>query len=297
MKTKSLLWSMLVMMMVGIMSVSLVSCGGGDDDDDNGGGGPSTDNTVNVSSLEVKPTNIVTLTDGIAFDCAYGNKVYYYYRGLWPKTALTGYSDDQIIEYMIEDADIAYRSADLVSYFYDLDEYQNYILCTIGFDSSGKHGRLIKTNITTKLSKSADAFGWISDIVYNSTEWQWTVTKSATCASYYMMSSENPEIAFAADVYQAWLIDQGIREKTTTEYINGGDWYSNRTYNCMTFGVATWGVDQYGNFSSRISWKGGTINSAKAKAKKKIIQKNNMIMAGGITRPGSDKYQVYHLSK
>ena len=298
MKHNNYLWKSLTMMFIVALCAGFAACGGGDDDDDNGGGGPSTDNNVRVSSLEVKPTNIVTLTDGIACDFAYGSNVYYYYRGLWKKTDLAGYSDDQIIEYMVENNNAAYKSSDQVSYFYDLDEYQNYVLCSVGFSSTGKQGRLIRTEITTKLSKSADAFAWISDTSVDTNYWYWTVTKSATCASYYMLSSENPDVAFAEDVYQAWLIDEGIREKTSTEYVNGGDWYAQRTYNCMTFGIATWGVDQYGNFASRISWAGGTVNSAKKKAmRKKVVKKSGMILAESAARPSQDSYQVYHFAK
>ena len=58
MKTKKFLWSMLVMMMVGVMSVSLVSCGGDDDSEPN----PDSGQDIKPDAKVDDPTGTISLS-------------------------------------------------------------------------------------------------------------------------------------------------------------------------------------------------------------------------------------------
>ena len=254
--------------------------------------GSNANATINVfqeTDLDVNayvnPTNLVCLYNGIAFDFTLGKSVSYYYRGYIEKNAVATMTDSEIINVLEENFNRYTASDNEVAVFSGLDEGKDYIICTIGYNSSGKHGKLKKTEASTKRLQTNEPMAWISDPTYDESNWYWDVEKSATCNTYYMITTEDADFALDADVYQAWMINYYIRNNWTSEYVNGGSWYSSKTG--LLIAVMTWGVDRRDNFAGTIDWNMGIDNSiydtympmqTSANIKSDVIDKNYPIL-------------------
>ena len=208
----------------------------------------------------VNPTNIITLYNGIAFDYEFGKNVSYYYRGYMEKSAVASMTDSEIITVLEENFKRYTISDDEVADFSGLDEGTAYMVYTVGYNKEGKRGKLTKTEITTKTLQNNEPMAWIYDPTTDGSYWYWTVEKSATCYSYYMISTEDFDFAFSSDVFQAWMIDYYIRKGWTSEYVNGGDWYTTKSGSLIA--VMTWGLDKKENFAGKIYWNFGVDSSS-----------------------------------
>lgn len=220
------------------------------------------------ASCDVLPNHITTLSNGIAFDLTYGKNVAHYYRGYIPAVKAGIMTNDEIIYTLKHDFQRHLPREEEIVDFDGLNSSSVYYIYTLGVSQEGKEGELTKTAITTKPSRSNDPIAWIGDITYETQFWYWDVTMSATCKTYYMMSTENPTIANASDVLQAFWIDDAIREGYVTEYLNGGDWYQQRCTN--SFAVWTYAKDAQGSFSGKIHWNGGSISASSAPRSKRL---------------------------
>ena len=216
-----------------------------------------------VSNCEVTPNLIVTLSNGIAFDFNFDTNVARYYRGYIEASSAGRMSDEEIITALERDFSRHVPSDDEVADFDNLEAGTRYIIYTLGYDKEGNRGDLVATEVTTLAKKSNEPVGRISNLKRSGLYWNWTVTKSATCSSYYMMSSEDYYIAYASDVLQAWWIEYAAKNGTVSEYVNGTDW-KQLVEDGSLFAVWTRGVDARGNSSGTIEWKGLAIASTRA---------------------------------
>lgn len=210
----------------------------------------------------VNPTNIITLYNGIAFDYEFGKNVAYYYRGYMEKSAVTSMTDAEVIM-VLETSENFKRYTpvdDEVADFDGLDEGKAYMVYTVGYNKDGKRGKLTKTEISTKTQQNNEPMAWIYDPTTDGSYWYWAVEKSATCYSYYMVSTDDLDFAISSDVFQAWMIDYYIRQGWTSEYVNGGDWYAPKSGSLIA--IMTWGLDKKENFASKIDWNLGMDSSS-----------------------------------
>lgn len=233
----------------------------------------------------VKPTNVIKLYNGIAFDYAFGKTVSYYFRGYMEKDAVASMTDEEIITVLETKFKRYTQSENEVAVFAGLDEGKAYMIYTVGYNKQGKRGILTKTEFITKTKQTNEPMAWISDLTNDSNNWYWTVTKSATCSSYYMISTEDYDFAIAEDVYQAWTIDYYIRQNKISEYVNGGDWRRTKTGSLIA--VMTWGVDKNGNFADAIEWKGTS----------EIYSSRKIILKGSKEAKTDKNYPIIDLDK
>ena len=210
----------------------------------------------------VNPTNIVTLANGIAFDYEFGKNVSYYLRGYMKTSAVASMTDAEIIDVLEKNFKRYTQSDNEVAVFSGLDEGVSYMVYTVGYNKDGKRGKLANKEVTTKKLQNNEPMAWISDPTIQGNKWYWSVEKSATCNSYYMLVTSNIDFAMADDVYQAWIIDYGIRMGELSEYLNGGNW--NSTNSNGFIGIITWGLDKKENFAGKISYKLAATGSASA---------------------------------
>ena len=239
----------------------------------------------------VNPTNIITLYNGIAFDYEFGKNVSYYYRGYMKKSAVTSMTDAEVIK-VLETSENFKRytpADDEVADFDGLDEGKAYMVYTVGYNKDGKRGKLTKTEITTKTLQTNEPMAWIDDPTTDGSYWYWTVEKSATCSSYYMITTDDYDIAISSDVFQAWMIDYYIRKGWTSEYVNGGDWYAPKSGSLIA--VMTWGLDKKENFAGKIGWNYGmdsnsAPNRVQKQSKNAKVDRNHKI-------PGKGKLTIY----
>ena len=208
----------------------------------------------------VIPTNIVTLYNGIAFDYKFGNNVSYYYRGYMEKTAAASMTDSEIIQELETNFRRYTISDNEVAVFDGLDEGVAYMVYTIGYNKDGERGKLTKNEVRTKTLQNNEPVASITSPSVSGNNWVWSVEKSATCDSYYMITTQNEDFAFSPDVYQAWMIDYNIRKGEISEYINGGNWYATKINSIIA--VMTWGRNRNNKFANRISWNYGLASSS-----------------------------------
>lgn len=217
-----------------------------------------------MSNCQVTPKNITVLSNGIAFDMDYSRagNVAHYYRGYMEASRVGIMTNQEIISTLQSEFQRHLPSDDDVADFSNLKSNTKYIIYTLAYDMEGKRGDLLSTEVKTCKEEGNEPCGWINDLECTGYYWEWNVTKSATCYSYWMMTTENKDIALASDVLQAWWIEDAIRSNKVTEYYNGGDWRQARGGNMIA--VWTRGKTSNGTWAGKITWKGRELSSSAA---------------------------------
>lgn len=229
-----------------------------------------------ATGCSVRPLHITTLANGIAFDFDYSSagKVAHFFCGYMEASRSGSMTNPEIISVLKRDFQRHLPADDDVMDFAGLKAGTSYIVYTLAYDYEGKQGELIATTISTNQTMTNEPCAWISDMDCSSNRWTWSITKSATCFSYFMMSTENREFAEASDVLQAFWIDDAIRRNHISDYFNGGEWYMNRTTNVV--GVWTRGRLSNGTLAGKICWDGISANSTRACSPKDTNEKNRI---------------------
>lgn len=255
-----------------------------------------------LSNCQVTPKNITVLSNGIAFDMDYSraSNVAHYYRGYMEASLVGSMTNPEIISTLQREFQRHLPSDDEVADFSDLKPNTKYIIYTLAYDMEGKRGDLLSTEVKTCKEEINEPCGWISDLVSTGSYWEWSVTKSATCYSYWMMTTEDYSIALSSDVLQAWWLEEAIRCNQVTEYFNGGDWQQSRRGNMIA--VWTRGKTSNGTWAGNISWKGCEISSSSTtRSHDPDISFTNTIMKRNIARDhsgsklSSNQYQLYRI--
>lgn len=245
-----------------------------------------------VTACSVRPNHVTTLSNGIAFDMDYSqaSNVAHYYRGYLEASRAGIMTNDEIINTLKYEFQRHLPSDDEVADFSGLKPNTKYIIYTLAYNMDGKRGELISTEITTNPSVSNEPCGWIGDITCSNSYWYWNVTKSATCYTYYMMSTENKEIAESSDVLQAWWLEDAVRRNQASEYFNGGDWQMERRANVVA--VWTRGSSSNGTLAGKIDWKGISVGSSTRAASDTFIDKNQQGDHSG-KKLKNDEYKLF----
>lgn len=221
-------------------------------------------------NLEVKPASIVALADGFAFDYQFGSEVMYYYvSGYYPEY-LERMTDEEIIKEMSSDPSNRDTPSDgYVSSWSGLSYSTQYVVCTVGYNRSGKHGKLYKTNITTK-SGVNQALATISDVGYNETYWSWTTSVNGFVTKYYQWFVTNSYLHNTSEPAIAWFMkDQMTQSPNDFPPIAQGDSWVRPRNGGTVFDVVTWAIDVDGQFSGIIDRFVGQINSSAHHVEKK----------------------------
>lgn len=245
-----------------------------------------------ATGCSVRPNHVTTLSNGIAFDMDYSqaSNVAHYYRGYLEASRAGIMTNNEIVNTLKYEFHRHLPSDDEVADFSGLKPNTKYLIYTLAYNMDGKPGELVSTEVTTNPSIANEPCGWIGDITYTNSFWYWTVTKSATCYSYYMMSTENKDIAEASDVLQAWWLEDAVRRNQASEYFNGGDWQMDRRANVVA--VWTRGTSSNGTLAGKIDWKGISASTSTRAASYSYIDKNQEGDHSGKKLKG-DEFQLY----
>lgn len=245
-----------------------------------------------AKNCKVIPNHKTILDNGIAFDLLYESDVVKYRCG-WMEASQVDYlSEAEIIDTLENNVDLILKTSDYIPNNSGLSPGTTYVVYTLGYNKNGERGDLVKTTFTTNNLRNNEPAAWISTISYSETNWYWTITKSATCFSYYMMSTENFDMAFASDALQAYWIDDAIRNDATAEYVNDGDWQMYRYSSMMA--VWTRGVDVKGNKSNDLEWDLGiAMDESEIVQKSKVAVKSSSMEFLYGKKPNKDEYKFY----
>lgn len=240
-----------------------------------------------TANCEVRPINIVTLTDGIAFDFSFGEEVSFYYYGYMEKSQIGSMTDDEIAQYSQENF---YRYTPYEDHLGVVDGlYPNteYYIIAFGYDSEGNRGEMNKQLIKTKAQKTNRPRISISEVSYTYDEWNWDTYMSAYTTKYYMIASSGIKAyiygELYADVEIAWLMKQEIDNETLDPILNNGNWTMDKAVEDEELYIAAWAVG--GNdFSGELDTFYGSIGYDSS------IQKVSM-------SPNEKKARIYNSSK
>ena len=255
-----------------------------------------------MSNCQVTPNHITVLSNGIAFDMDYSraSNVAHYYRGYMEASRVGSMTNPEIISTLQREFQRHLPSDDEVADFTDLKPNTKYIIYTLAYDMEGKRGDLLSTEVKTCKEDANEPCGWISNLECTGSYWEWTVTKSATCYSYWMMTTENQDIALASDVLQAWWLEDAIRRNNSTEYFNGGDWRQVR-YGKM---IAVWtrGKISNGTWAGKITWKGCEVSSSTTRSQSMVscapmLEKRCQAGDHSSHKLSSEQYQLFRVAE
>ena len=249
-----------------------------------------------VANCGVTPNLIETLSDGIACDFNLDNNVVKYYRGFLPKSDVGRMSEEDIIEKLKNEFRPHIPSDEELASADGLKPGTCYVIYTLGFDKKGNRGELIATEVSTMNIKNNEPIAKVEDIRKNGMYWNWSTRKeTASCNGYFMMTTENYDVANVPDVCQAWMMKYAIQNGAISEYVNDAGW-KQKVNNGSFFFVWTRGVDCHGNMSGTIDW--GYITGTNTRAASVIEpswakQKGNVCRDHSSRKPSPDQYKLY----
>lgn len=227
---------------------------------------------LNVPNCDVSTNRVVVLSDQFACDFNYDENVKYFYIARATSSWDDIMTDSEIIEKMKSDSDNRLSPKDeYVISFSGLKAKTKYFLYLVGFDKNGKHGNLIKTEIQTK-SGTNQPQAFISNVRYNSTQWQWTTTINAYSDHYYQwFVADGLANSYSySDAIIAWhfkkLMDEN--EDGLSPIKNSGDWHRKRNSNM--FDLVTWAVGSNGELSGVINRYYGSVSSVSENSISKV---------------------------
>jgi len=241
-----------------------------------------------AQNCNVRPINMVTIYNGIAFDYECDKAVSYYYRGYMEKAAVGTMTEKEIIKVLENNFDRYTQADNQLAVFDGLDQGETYVVYTVGYNSEGKRGDLAKKEVTVPTLKANEPLAIAGDVQASASYWYWSTQKSATCYSYYMITTEDEDFAYTPDVYQAWLIKDAIRQNLLEEFLNDGDWQRVRTGDLLA--IITWGLDKNENFANRIYWCCVKANSS---SPQRIKPKNYKKTDRNYPIPNYEKVHIY----
>lgn len=255
-----------------------------------------------MSNCQVTPKSITVLSNGIAFDMDYSHasNVAHYYRGYMEASRAGIMTNPEIISTLQREFQRHLPSDDEVADFPDLKPNTKYIIYTLAYDMEGKRGDLLSTEVKTCREEANEPCGWISDLESTGNYWEWIVTKSATCYSYWMMTTEDQDIALASDVLQAWWLEDAIRRNQISEYFNGGDWRQVCSGNMIA--VWTRGKTSNGTWAGKITWKGCEVSSSTTRSQSAasyapMLEKRNIAGDHSGHKLSPEQYQLFKVAE
>jgi len=133
-----------------------------------------------------------------------------------------------------------------------------YVLCAVAYKNNGKEkewGKMFTKRVKTKpASNNFDAT--VGSITYNSSRWNYTITKHQRCQYFYMITcTDNLAEIYNSypDIYLAYVIKDMIKTSSSYDYnLNDGSYYNSRTANDYAFMVWTWGVSDTSEFANNL---------------------------------------------
>ena len=236
-----------------------------------------------VGDCEVVPMNLVVLTDGVAFDFKFGKKVSYYYYGYIEKVVAGSMTDDEIAEHSQENFKRYTPEEDHLGSIDGLYSSTEYYVVAFGYDSKGNRGDMTKILVTTKPIITNRARVTISNVTYNSTEWNWNTTISPYAKKYYMLALSGLYAwyygEFMCDAEIAWGIKDGIKDGSLTPILNSGSWRLGRETGDEELYIAAWAVGDNEEFSGQLDTFYGSLSDNAVKSKSVAYKKTTTRMS------------------
>lgn len=153
-----------------------------------------TQNAAFKSNCNVAPDDIVALSDEIGCNFLCDKNVSYFYWTLMEKNKALSYTDNEIESELkslkpqtVEDSHHYFYTVGSIDGENWLTSDYEYVIITLGFDSNGKRGDIVKTSVKTKSAYNQPE-AKISWPKWNGSQWTWKTTINAYTKEYYYVS-------------------------------------------------------------------------------------------------------------
>ena len=226
-----------------------------------------TEKSNAIANCKFVPNKFLAYTDGCVTDWNVDTKVSKGYFKAYKKTDISSKSDAEIVADLIKTDEINASNLNNNVFYRGGDSYSantNYVLCSVGFDSSGNQGELNKYEFKTRSSTLPMAA--LSDFKYNSNYWFYTITSKYSATSYYLYFNESTGVHDWSRWYFRYRIYFAIQNNelgmgtSDTVYSAWGD--KQITRDESQFSICTWAIVSGKTLGNPDSYQGHIQSSA-----------------------------------
>lgn len=220
-----------------------------------------------IANCKFVPNKFLAYTDGCVTDWNVDTKVSKGYFKAYKKTDISSKSDAEIVADLIKTDEINASNLNNNVFYRGGDSYSantNYVLCSVGFDSSGNQGELNRYEFKTRSSTLPMAA--LSDFKYNSNYWFYTITSKYSATSYYLYFNESTGVHDWSRWYFRYRIYFAIQNNelgmgtSDTVYSAWGD--KQITRDESQFSICTWAIVSGKTLGNPDSYQGQIQSSA-----------------------------------
>ena len=209
-----------------------------------------------VGNCTATPTNIVTLSNGIAHDYKFGSQVSFFISVLGEKSKYDCYTNAEIYTELLSNGKRNTPDESYIEEWTNLNPETEYYIYTIAFDKNGNPGDMLVNTIKTKSDKN-QAYALITIDECNERNWIYTTTITVYCTKYYHMAWSAPDEEGALinkpDVYLAWLLkDKNASSDPLTLAVQSQGWHTEKDEEDTCVHVFTWGLDANNEYAGII---------------------------------------------
>lgn len=213
-----------------------------------------------VGNCTATPTNIVTLSNGIAHDYKFGSQVSFFVSALGEKSKYDCYTNAEIYTELLSNGKRNTPDESYIEEWTNLNPETEYYIYTIAFDKNGNPGDMLVNTIKTKSDKN-QAYVLINIDDVKDQDWIYTTTITVYCNKYYHMAWSAPDEEGAlidkSDVYLAWLLkDKNASSSPLTLADQSQGWHLEKAEEDAYVHVFTWGLNannEYSGITKRVS--------------------------------------------
>ena len=192
-------------------------------------------------SCYVEPSNILRMSDGLAFNWTFSPSVKYFYWATYEQSTYNKMSESEILSDIVT-GDMDDRNEPDNTDFacnYDLTPNTKYVVITIAYAENDQRGSIVATPLTTT-SATNQPEAEISDVAYYTSSsnsnyyYGWNIKKNTYCSQYYTYAAASPEDFWAHYMIEnngkllvAWALKNEIKKDGTdhsTSINNGYSW-------------------------------------------------------------------------
>lgn len=220
-----------------------------------------------IANCKFVPKDFLAYTDGCVTDWNVDTKVSKGYFQVYKKTDISSKTDAEIVADLIKTDEINASDLNNNVFYRGGDSYSantNYVLCSVGFDSSGNQGELNRYEFKTRSSTLPMAA--LSDFKYNSNYWFYTITSKYSATSYYLYFNQSTGVHDWSRWYFRYRIYFAIQNNelgmgtSDTVYSAWGD--KQMTRNESQFSICTWAIVSGKTLGNPDSYQGHIQSSA-----------------------------------
>lgn len=267
----------------------------------------------NLTDCYAEPSNVLQMSDGLAFNWEIGRNTKYYYWGCYEQSVYNKMSESEVLKNIVTGnvSDRVLPDNDGFACTYDLDANTQYVVITVSFAEGDRQGDLVVTPITTKPTSNQPE-ATINDVSYytdnsNNYYYGWNIKKNTYCSQYYTYAAASPDnfwayyrLAEGTGVLVAWALRTEIQkdgQDHTTSINNGYSWlpfnngrdqfYAAQVESGVTSDfrafpntdkyllILTWGTNASGELSGVMNYEGYNFTSSSSSARKGEMLKAN----------------------